>query len=144
MAGTGILGATGLGTLTLNNANTGFTGGLAANAGTLQLGSGAMTALTRVSVGAGGTLDVSAAATYTLPSTASFSASGTATAATLKGATTVSLGSRPITLAYDGSHPALTVSQGALTLNQNAFTVKHRVTVGSRHVHPSHSNGWDH
>ena len=35
----------------------------------------------------------------------------------------MSFGSQPITLAYDGSHPALTVSQGTLSLNGNAFTV---------------------
>ncbi|HZQ45680.1 MAG TPA: Ig-like domain repeat protein, partial [Verrucomicrobiae bacterium] len=51
------------------------------------------------------------------------SASGTSSAATIKGGTAVSLGSRPITLAYDGSHSALTISQGTLTLNGNAFTV---------------------
>ena len=51
------------------------------------------------------------------------SASGAASAATIKGGTTVSLGSRPVTLTYDGSNPALTLSAGALQLNNNAFTV---------------------
>jgi autotransporter-associated beta strand protein len=51
------------------------------------------------------------------------SASGAASPADIKGGTTVNLGSRPITLLHDGTNPALTVSQGALTLNGNAFTV---------------------
>jgi hypothetical protein len=52
-------------------------------------------------------------------------AAGTASAATINGASggTVSLGSQPIVLTYDGSHPALTISQGTLQLNGNAFTV---------------------
>jgi hypothetical protein len=50
-------------------------------------------------------------------------ASGNATPATIAGGTTVSFGSRPITLNYDGSHPALTISSGTLSLNGNAFTV---------------------
>ena len=49
---------------------------------------------------------------------------GTSAAAISGGATgTISLGSRPITLTYDGSHPALYISQGRLALNGNGFTV---------------------
>jgi hypothetical protein len=46
-------------------------------------------------------------------------------AAAIKGAFggTVNLGSQPITLGYDGTHPALYISQGTLSLNGNAFTV---------------------
>ena len=35
----------------------------------------------------------------------------------------MSLGTRPVTLNYDGVHPALTIPSGALTLNSNAFFV---------------------
>src|SRR5262249_42946906 len=55
--------------------------------------------------------------------TTALAASGTASAATLKGGTTINLGSQPITLTYDGAHPALNISQGALSLNGTAFTV---------------------
>ena len=44
--------------------------------------------------------------------------------ATIKGGSTAAVsGSQPLTLAYDGSHPALTISQGALSLNGNSFTI---------------------
>ena len=114
------------GKLTLSGANT-YSGATTINVGTLALGSsGSLNAASNVSIAAGATLDVSAYATYTLGGSASLTAAGTgigATAATLKGGTTVSLGSRPITLTYDGSHPALYISQGTLSLNGNAFTV---------------------
>jgi hypothetical protein len=68
---------------------------------------------------------VSAISTFALTSSNNLIAAGTASAATLNGANggTVNLGSQPITLTYDGWHPALTISQGALVLNGNAFTV---------------------
>ena len=71
-----------------------------------------------------------ASATYTLGSGASLTAGadgttvGTTAAAIIGGSSgTVSLGSRPVTLNYDGAHPALYVSQGKLSLNANSFTV---------------------
>ncbi|MCX6879523.1 MAG: autotransporter-associated beta strand repeat-containing protein [Verrucomicrobia bacterium] len=118
----------GTGTLLLSAANT-YTGVTTVNAGTLALSaSGSLNAASNVSIAAGATLDVSAYATYTLGSSAGLTASGTGTtvgtsAAAIKGGTTVSLGSRPITLTYDGTNPALYVSQGTLSLNGNAFTV---------------------
>jgi hypothetical protein len=67
---------------------------------------------------------------YILSSNTVLAASGTGTnagvtAATINGAPggTVSLGSQPITLAYDGSDPSLYISQGTLTLHGNAFAV---------------------
>ena len=94
---------------------------------------GALSANSRVILAAGATLDVSglgAAATYTLGTSASLTASGTGStvgtsAAAIKGGAsgTVSLGARPITLNYDGAHPALYVSQGSLSLGGNVFTV---------------------
>ena len=77
-----------------------------------------------ISIGAGATsLTFPALASYILSADTTLSASGTATPATINGGTSVSLGSQPITLNYDGSHPALTISQGTLLLNGNAFTV---------------------
>ena len=127
----------GAGRLLLLGANT-YSGATIISAGTLALGNGTMSAgsispLSSVSIAAGATFDVSglgASATYTLGSGASLSASGTGTAvgitaAAIKGGSsgTVSLGSRPLTLTYDGSHPALYISQGKLSLHGNAFTV---------------------
>ena len=118
----------GTGTLSLTGTNT-YTGATTVSAGTLALGTGgALNAASSVSIAAGGTFDVSAlttsSGTYSW-NAASLSASGTATAATLAGTSggTISMGSTPITLTYDGSHPALTVSGAALSLNNNAFTV---------------------
>ena len=126
------------GTLTLNNTET-YTGPTTVNAGVLALGaSGALNAASNVGIGAGGTFDVSglgASATYTLGNSATLTASGTDTstgAATIKGGAsgTVSLGARPINLtitpsvfAGDSTHPALSISQGALALNANAVTI---------------------
>ena len=132
---TGTAGLTkiGSGLLTLNATNT-YVGPTTISAGTLALGStGLLAAASSVSLAAGATFDVSgrgASATYTLGSSATLTASGTGTvggtsAAAIKGGATgrISLGSRPITLTYDGSHPALYISQGTLVLNGNAFTV---------------------
>jgi len=111
------------GTMTLTGTNT-YTGSTTISQGTLALGStGSINDSSAIIINAGTAFDVSAIASYTLSSSTTLSASGTSTAAAIKGGTTVSLGSRPITLTYDGSHPALTISQGTLSLNGNAFTV---------------------
>lgn len=121
--GTLALTKVGTGSLTLSGANT-YSGATTVSAGTLALGSsGTISDTPSISIAAGATYDVSAISSYTLSSSTSLSASGTSSAATIKGGTTVSLGSRPITLTYDGSHPALSISQGTLSLNGNAFTV---------------------
>ena len=116
----------GAGTLTLSGAST-YSGDTTISAGTLALGaSGTIDNSPTVSLAAGATFDVSAIASYTLSGSSSLSAAGTATAATLTGnaaADSIDLGSRPITLTYDGSNPALTVSDGNLVLNQNSFTI---------------------
>jgi autotransporter-associated beta strand protein len=131
----GSLTKSGSGTLTLSGANT-YTGNTSITAGTLALGSsGSINNTPLVSVSAGATFDVSAISSYTLSSSTTLSASGTgttvgSTAAAIKGGTTVSLGSRPISLTFtptaftgDTAHPALYISQGTLSLNGNAFTV---------------------
>jgi autotransporter-associated beta strand protein len=119
----GSLTLNGTSTLTLSGTNT-YTGNTTLSAGTLALGTtGSISNSATISIAAGATFDVSAIASYALSSSTTLSASGTSTATTIKGGTTVNLGSRPITLAYDGSHPALTISQGALSLNGNTFTV---------------------
>lgn len=126
VAGRGLTKAgTGAGALILTAANS-YSGATTISAGTLALsGSGSLAAGSGISIAAGATFDVSAltATTYMLGASAGLSASGTASAATIKGNTIVNLGSRPVTLTYDGSHPALTVSQGALTIGGNQFTV---------------------
>ena len=114
-------------TLTLSNITETYTGPTTINSGTLALGvSGALNAASGVAIAAGGTFDVSALTTWTAGISASpaITASGTATAATIKGGTTVSFGSRPITLNYDGSHDTmLTISQGALSMNGNTVNL---------------------
>jgi len=117
----------GNGTLTLNGTNT-YTGATTLSAGTLALGSkGSISNSSSISIAAGATCDVSAIANFTFPGT-NFSASGTGTtpgtsAAAITGGATVSLGTQPITLTYDGSHPALYVPQGTLVLNSNTFII---------------------
>jgi autotransporter-associated beta strand protein len=113
----------GSGILTLGGSNT-YTGNTLINGGTLALGSsGALAATTNINLGAGTTLDVSAISSYAWPTSASLSAGGASSPATLKGGNTIDLGPRPLILTYDGVHPALSIPQGTLLLNGNAFTV---------------------
>jgi hypothetical protein len=113
------------GTVKLLAVNT-YAGPTTISYGTLALGaSGALFANSSVSIAAGATFDVSAQSAYTLGTSASLTASGNASAATINGASggTVSLGSRPVTLNFDGTHAPLTLSQGTLALSGNTFTV---------------------
>ncbi len=80
-----------------------------------------------VSVGAGGTFDVSAAPAgyYTPASGATLTAGGAANAATINGPAggIVDLSARQVVLNGDGMHPALTVSQSTLILDGSTITV---------------------
>ena len=131
-SGTVSLNKIGAGTFTLSGANT-FTGQAVVSAGTLALSSSGSLA-GPVNIGAGATFDVSAAGsgTYSPPSGAAVMAGGTASPANLRGASggTANLGSNHLVLAYDGSNPALTISQGALSLNGNTITVNSPSTLG--------------
>ena len=120
----------GAGTLALNGVNT-YGGGTMISGGTLALSSGGSLGNTlNLAIAAGATLDVSAFSFFSLNGAGMLTASGAgtsvgSTAAAIKGAVggTVSLASCPVVLAYDGAHPALYISQGALLLNSNAVVV---------------------
>jgi fibronectin-binding autotransporter adhesin len=126
----GSLSKSGLGLLTLSAANN-YNGRTTINAGTVALfGGGKFAKSSQVSIAAGATLDVSFASSLGLGSSTALSASGTGTtvgttAAAISGplAGNVNLGTRPITLAYDGSNPALYVPQGTLQVQGNAWTI---------------------
>ena len=128
ISGNGALMQNGPGTLTLAGANT-YSNATLINDGTLALSAGgSLAAGSRVMIDAGGTFDVSglgASATYTLGSSASLTASGNTSPATIKGGAggTVNLGTRPITLNFDGTNSPLVISQGTLTLGGQTITV---------------------
>ena len=128
ISGAGPLMQNGPGTLTLAAANT-YSNATLINAGTLALGTGgSLPAGSTVILGAGGTFDVSGlgvSATYTLGADASLTASGSTVPAILNGGTsgTVNLGTRPITLNFDGVNPALVISSGTLSLGGQTITV---------------------
>jgi autotransporter-associated beta strand protein len=141
LAGAGALNQTGSGTLTLSGANT-YRGNTTVSAGVLALGSaGSINNSPLITVAAGATFDVSAISSYALSGATTLSASGASAVATIKGGATVSLGSQPIILAYDGSHPALTISQGALSLNGNAFTVNGSQLAGGNYTIVQQASG---
>jgi len=125
ISGSGSLTQAGTGTLTLNNANT-YAGGTIIGSGTLTLGAaGSISSSTNISLAAGALYDVSAINSYSLGGSPTLTASGSTLSATIKGAPggTVNLGTRPITLNFDGTNPALTLSQGTLQLGGQTFTV---------------------
>ena len=128
--GAGTVTKDGAGKLTLSATNT-YTGSTTISAGTLALASTALINSTpTISIAPGATYDVSAITTYTLAGSTVMNGNGNGTAATIKGGTTVSLDNNSVILNFtptgflgDTTHPSLTISQGALTLNGNAFTV---------------------
>ncbi len=132
-----VTGVGGTGTeLTLTGTNT-YTGATTISGGA-KLGlatKGSISNSTSIILGAGGTFDPSGltATTYFLSASQTLTASGTGAApATIKGASggVVNVGAQAITLNYapttftgDASDPALTISQGTLSVNGNAITV---------------------
>jgi autotransporter-associated beta strand protein len=114
---------TGTGTLTLGGANK-YAGTTTVSAGTLALSaSGSISNTSAISIAAGATLDVSAPTGFALGSGAALSAAGATLPATITGNGNVDFGSRPISLTFNGTDPALTISQGTLLLNGNAFVI---------------------
>jgi fibronectin-binding autotransporter adhesin len=115
----------GLGKLTLNNGANTYTGPTTVSNGILALASGtSLASSSSIGISAGGTLDVTGVSPFTLGANASLISSGTTSPATITGTGAINIGSRPITINYDGSDVALTVTAGGtLTLNGNAFTV---------------------
>jgi autotransporter-associated beta strand protein len=116
----------GSGTLTLTAANT-YTGSTIISNGALALGvGGSIAGSSGIVIAAGAAFNVSALSSpFTLSPSTPLTGNGAASPATITGAPggTVDLRQVPITLNYDGSDPALSVSQGTLSLGTNAFTV---------------------
>jgi len=106
------------------NATNQYSGSTTVSSGSLVLGAtGSISNSSLITVSAGGTLDVSAIPAFYLSTSNAFKSTGSATAAKIIGGTTINFGSQPITMTYDGTHPSLTIAQGALVLNGNAFTI---------------------
>jgi autotransporter-associated beta strand protein len=136
ISGAGTLTQSGSGTLTLSGTDT-YTGGTTISGGTLALAStGSINSSPSLTIAAGATFDVSAYTSYwAFSGSTTLKARGTGTgvgttAATIKGGSSaaVILGSvvltfTPQTFAGDATHPALYISQGALTLNGTGITV---------------------
>jgi hypothetical protein len=113
------------GVLTLTGANT-YTGPTVIAGSTLALsGGGSIGNSSALNLSANGIFDFSANTNFTLGGSASFLVSSAGQSATIFGATngTLNLGSRPITLNFDGANPALALAQGALLLSGQAITV---------------------
>jgi len=116
--------------------------------GTLVLtNTGSINNTPQISLWGGGTLDVSglASGTYNLSASTALEAEGAGgtNMAVINGAVggTVNLGSRPISLAYDGTDPALIVSNATLQLNGNAFTVNGAALANGTYVIAQQANG---
>jgi len=125
ISGSGPLNKNGSGTLTLGTVDT-YSGATTISAGTLALGSaGSINNTPSIALAAGTIFDVSAISTYVLSSSTTLTASGSVAATVIKGNSggTVNLGSRPITLNFDGANPALVISQGTLSLGGQTITV---------------------
>jgi hyaluronate lyase len=133
ISGSGPLNKNGSGTLTLGAADT-YGGATTINAGTLVLGSGGSINNTpSITLAAGAIFDVSAITAYTLSSSTTLTASGSVAATVIKGNAggTVNLGSRPITLNFDGANPALVITQGTLSLSGQTITVNTPQPIGN-------------
>lgn len=122
-------------TLTLSNANT-YTGNTILNVGKLALsGSGAISNTPSISVGPGATLDVSGLtmSTFNLSSSTTLNVIGNVSASAIingQSGGSINLGTQPINLSFiptafsgDATHPALTISNATLVLNNNPLIV---------------------
>ena len=121
-AGTGSGGLTklGSGTIELDNANT-YTGPTTISQGTLLLYGGSIADTSAITIAGGATLDVSQAGGLTLASP--LTASSIGVSAAINGAGTVDFGTQPITLNYDGTNPALVVTNATVNFNGQTITV---------------------
>ncbi|MGZ4971759.1 MAG: immunoglobulin domain-containing protein [Limisphaerales bacterium] len=139
IGGSGGIAKFGAGALRYLAANT-YTGPTTVSNGTFIVGAtGSFNSSSRLNIypGANGSIfDVSSNTLYTLGSSTTLFAAGTGTATTtaamIRGSSIggISFGSRPVILNFtptafagDTTHPPLYITQGALTLNNNAFTV---------------------
>ena len=137
------------GTIILLDAANTYTGNTYINATTtyaayLKLAaSGSISNTPLISISANGIFDVSAITTFNLSSNTTLSAAGTSLPAYIKGASagTVSLGSQPIILTYDGSHVPLTITNGTLSLNANPFTVNGTALIAGSYTIISQTSG---
>ena len=121
-------------TLTLAGTNT-YNGSTLIGSGTLALAAtGSISNTTNLIITSGSTLNVSAQAAFALGSNTTLSASGTAAEALIIGGASVSLGSQPIVLTYDGSHPPLVILTGTLSLGGNAFTINDAALPGGTYT----------
>jgi autotransporter-associated beta strand protein len=110
----------GIGTVTLNAANT-FRGPTVISSGTLALGvAGSISTTQNINLAAGARFDVSAFANYVWPPAIPLVSSG----GELVGITTIDMGTAPLTLNFtptsftgDSANPALKINSGALVLN---------------------------
>jgi len=147
ISGTGQLLIGGGGPVFLFATNTYTASTVITNATTLALtNTGSINNTPLISILSGATLDVSglASSTYNLSASTALEAEGiSGSPATINGAVggTVNLGSQPISLAYDGTDPALTISQGTLQLNGNAFTVNGAVLANGTYVIAQQASG---
>jgi len=93
-----------------------------------------------ISLAAGTAFDVSALSAFTLSGGTTFIASGNSSNTFLNGPAggTVSLGSQPVTLNFDGYDPALVVPQGTLSLGDK-LTRSIPPSLGQRRVQPHSS-----
>ena len=127
---TGGLAKEGAGTLTLSGANT-YSGATRIHGGTLALAStGSIAATSGVVLDQGTVLDLTALAGAVWPLGVPLTSSG----GTLRGGTTIDLGSSPLILNFspagitgDTTHPALAVASGSLIVN-GALTVSNNST----------------
>jgi autotransporter-associated beta strand protein len=116
----------GTASLKLAAANT-YSGGTIISRGTLALGvGGSIASTTNITIAAGATFDVSAAGSpYIFGANTTLTGGGSISAATINGVSggVVNLGAQHVTLNFDGTDPALSISGSYLSLGQNAFTV---------------------